>query len=85
MEYRHLGRTGIKLSELSLGSWVTFQNQVDVKAAGAIMSAASEAGVNFFDNAEAYAGGQSEAVMGEALKQLRWRRGSPHRRETSSA
>jgi voltage-dependent potassium channel beta subunit len=76
MEYRHLGRTGIRVSELSLGSWITFKNQVDVDAAVEIMSAAYEAGVNFFDNAEAYANGQSEAVMGAALKQLGWRRGS---------
>lgn len=76
MKYRHLGRTGIKVSELSLGSWVTFKNQVDVEAAVEIMSAAYEAGVNFFDNAEAYARGKSEEVMGAALKQLGWRRGS---------
>lgn len=76
MNYCHLGRTGIQVSELSLGSWITFQNQVDVKAAVSIMSAAYEAGVNFFDNAEAYAGGKSEEVMGAALKQLGWRRGS---------
>ncbi|MEP7137203.1 MAG: aldo/keto reductase [Chloroflexota bacterium] len=76
MEYRHLGKTGIRVSELSLGSWVTFKNQVDVKAAVQIMSAAYAAGVNFFDNAEAYAGGKSEEVMGAALKQLKWRRGS---------
>jgi voltage-dependent potassium channel beta subunit len=76
MEYRHLGRTGIRVSELSLGSWVTFKNQVDVKAAAEIMAAAYDAGVNFFDNAEVYAGGKSEEVMGAALKQLKWRRGS---------
>ena len=76
MEYRSLGRTGIKVSELSLGSWVTFKNQVDVDAAVEIMAAAYDAGVNFFDNAEAYASGQSEEVMGAALKKLSWRRGS---------
>lgn len=76
MEYRHLGRTGVRVSELSFGSWVTFKNQVDVKAAVQIMSAAYEAGVNFFDNAEVYASGKSEVVMGAALKQLKWRRGS---------
>ncbi|HET9906790.1 MAG TPA: aldo/keto reductase, partial [Anaerolineales bacterium] len=76
MEYRHLGRTGIRVSELSLGSWITFKNQVDVKAAVEIMAAAYDAGVNFFDNAESYAKGQSEQVMGSALKQLKWRRGS---------
>jgi voltage-dependent potassium channel beta subunit len=76
MEYRHLGRTGIRVSELSFGSWVTFGNQVNVRAAAEMMSAAYEAGVNFFDNAEVYAGGKSEEVMGAALKKLGWRRGS---------
>lgn len=76
MEYRHLGRAGIRVSELSFGSWVTFSNQADVKAAADMMSAAYEAGVNFFDNAEVYAGGKSEEVMGAALKKLGWRRGS---------
>ena len=76
MEYRDLGRTGIRVGELSLGSWITFKNQVDVKAAVEIMSAAYDAGVNFFDNAEAYASGKSEEVMGAALKQMGWRRGS---------
>lgn len=76
MKYRHLGRTGIRVSELSLGSWVTFKNQVDVDAAVELMAAAYDAGVNFFDNAESYAGGKSEEVMGAALKRLNWRRGS---------
>ena len=76
MDYRHLGRSGIQVSELSFGSWVTFSNQVDVKAAADMMSAAYEAGVNFFDNAEVYAGGKSEEVMGAALKKLGWRRSS---------
>jgi voltage-dependent potassium channel beta subunit len=76
MNYRHLGRTGIRVSELSFGSWVTFKNQVDVKAAVEIMAAAHDAGVNFFDNAEVYANGKSEEVMGAALKQLKWRRSS---------
>ena len=76
MEYRHLGRAGIRVSELSFGSWVTFSNQADVKAAVDMMSAAYEAGVNFFDNAEIYAKGKSEEVMGAALKELKWRRGS---------
>ena len=76
MEYRHLGRTGIKVSELSLGSWITFKNQVDVNAAAELMAAAYDLGVNFFDNAEAYANGESERVMGASLKKLGWRRGS---------
>jgi voltage-dependent potassium channel beta subunit len=74
MQYRRLGRTGLKLSTLSLGSWVTYHNQVDQKAAVEMMAAAYDAGVNFFDNAEAYAGGQSEVVMGTALKTLGWPR-----------
>jgi len=74
MQYRRLGRTGLKLSTLSFGSWVTYHNQVDQKAAVEMMAAAFDAGVNFFDNAEAYAGGQSETVMGQALKQLAWPR-----------
>ncbi len=76
MEYRHLGRTGIRVSALSLGSWVTFHHQVDVDRAVEMMKTAYEAGVNFFDNAEAYAKGKSEEIMGAALKRLSWRRGS---------
>lgn len=76
MKYRHLGRTGIRVSELSLGSWITFHNQADVDAAAEMMAAAYDLGVNFFDNAEAYAKGKSEEVMGAALKKLGWRRGS---------
>ncbi|MEJ5240574.1 MAG: aldo/keto reductase [Anaerolineales bacterium] len=76
MNYRHLGRAGIRVSELSLGSWVTFGNQADVDRAVEIMAAAYDFGVNFFDNAEVYAGGRSEEIMGEALRRLGWRRGS---------
>ena len=76
MEYRHLGKTGIQVSELSFGSWVTFHTQADVQAAVDMMSAAYDAGVNFFDNAESYAGGKSDEVMGAAIRQLGWRRGS---------
>ncbi|MEI7847835.1 MAG: aldo/keto reductase [Chloroflexota bacterium] len=76
MNYRHLGRSGLLVSELSLGSWVTFHNQVDVNAAIDCMSAAYDVGVNFFDNAEVYASGKSEEVMGAALKKLGWRRSS---------
>jgi len=76
MKYRHLGKTGIQVSELSFGSWVTFHNQVGVNSAVNMMAVAYEAGVNFFDNAEVYAGGKSESVMGEALKELKWARGS---------
>lgn len=76
MRYRHVGRSGIQVSELSFGSWVTFSNQADVQTAAKMMAAAYDAGVNFFDNAEVYAGGKSEEVMGAALKKLGWRRGS---------
>jgi voltage-dependent potassium channel beta subunit len=74
MNYRRLGRSGLKVSELSLGSWVTYGNQVDQSAAREIMAAAWDAGVNFFDNAEVYAAGKSEEIMGAALKELRWPR-----------
>jgi voltage-dependent potassium channel beta subunit len=74
MQYRRLGRAGLQVSELSLGSWVTYANQVDVDAAVEMMAAAFDAGVNFFDNAEAYAGGKSEEVMGAALRKLAWPR-----------
>ncbi|MBN8618152.1 MAG: aldo/keto reductase [Anaerolineae bacterium] len=76
MEYRRLGKSGLKVSALSFGSWVTFGNQVDVDKAVGCMTAAYDAGVNFFDNAEGYAGGQSEIVMGETLKRVGWRRDS---------
>ena len=74
MQYRRLGRSGLQVSTLSLGSWVTYHNQVDQKAAVEMMAAAFDAGVNFFDNAEAYAGGRSETIMGQALKALAWPR-----------
>lgn len=74
MRYRRLGRSGLQLSELSLGSWVTYHTQVDSAAAVEMMAAAFDAGINFFDNAEAYAGGQSEVVMGQALRTLGWPR-----------
>jgi voltage-dependent potassium channel beta subunit len=74
MQYRRLGRSGLQVSELSLGSWVTYHNQVDTGAAREMMAAAFDAGINFFDNAEVYAAGKSETVMGEALKALKWPR-----------
>jgi len=74
MDYRHLGKAGVKVSELSLGAWVTYGNQFGVKEAKEIMAAAYDAGVNFFDNAEAYASGQAELIMGKALKELGWAR-----------
>lgn len=76
MKYRHLGKAGIQVSELSLGSWITFHNQADIESTTKMMAAAYDAGVNFFDNAEAYAGGKSEEVMGAVFRRLGWRRGS---------
>ena len=76
MKYRHLGKAGIQVSELSLGSWVTFDENSSVEKSAAMMSAAYDAGVNFFDNAEGYANGKSEEIMGAAFKKLGWRRGS---------
>jgi voltage-dependent potassium channel beta subunit len=76
MEYRRLGRSGLKVSVLSFGSWVSFGPQIDTKLAVECLAAAREAGVNFFDNAEAYAGGESERIMGEAFEELGWDRSS---------
>jgi len=74
MEYRRLGRAGIKLSALSLGAWVTYGGQVGEDTAEECMHAAIEHGVNFFDNAEGYAGGKAEVVMGNVIKKAGWRR-----------
>ncbi len=74
MEYRFLGMTGLQLSALSFGSWVTFGDQVDEAAAEACMVEAYDAGVNFFDNAEAYAAGKSETMMGNIIKKVGWKR-----------
>lgn len=76
MEYRYLGHSGIKVSALSLGSFVTFNTQVDLDAAVKMMAAAYDAGVNFFDNAELYEHGIAEEIMGAAIKKLGWRRSS---------
>ena len=76
MKYRHLGKAGIQVSELSFGSWVTFHTQAGIDSTVEMMSAAYDAGVNFFDNAETYAAGESEKIMGAALKKLGWHRGS---------
>ena len=76
MQYRRLGSAGIKLSVFSYGSWLTFASQQAVEQSVACMAAAFEAGVNFFDNAEVYAGGAAETVMGEALQELGWPRHS---------
>ena len=74
MNYRRLGKAGIKVSELSLGAWVTYGGQVGEDIALKCMSAAYDAGVNFYDNAEAYARGNAEIVMGNVIKKLGWRR-----------
>jgi voltage-dependent potassium channel beta subunit len=74
MEYRNLGKAGIKLSALSLGAWVTYGGQVNEDVAHDCMTAAYEAGVNFFDNAEAYADGNAEVVMGNVIKRCGWKR-----------
>jgi len=74
MQYRRLGSSGLKLSALSFGSWVTFHKQIDLAASIALMRQAFDSGVNFFDNAEAYASGESERLMGEALRKLGWPR-----------
>ncbi len=76
MTYRRLGRSGLKVSALSFGSWVTYGNQLGNDLATECMAAAYAGGVNFFDNAEVYAKGQSETIMGVALKKLGWRRAS---------
>ena len=74
MDYRKLGNSGLKVSKLSFGSWVTFVNQLNQKSAMECMSYAYDQGVNFFDNAEAYASGESEVLMGNILKKLNWNR-----------
>ena len=74
MQYKRLGQSGLQVSQLSLGSWVTYANQVNVKQAKEMLALAMDHGVNFFDNAEVYASGKSEEVMGDAIKALKWPR-----------
>ena len=76
MEYRRLGKSGLPISELSFGSWITFGNQIENNTSERLMDIAYEAGVNFFDNAEVYAAGESEKVMGQILKKKDWSRDS---------
>src|SRR3954468_2798646 len=76
MEYRRLGRSGLQVSVLSFGSWVSFGPQLGVDTAAECLEAARDAGVNFFDNAESYAGGESERIMGDAIGKLGWARHS---------
>ena len=74
MKYRHLGKSGLQLSELSFGAWVTFAQQISDKTAEELMTIAYDSGANFFDNAEAYAEGRAEIVMGNILKKKGWPR-----------
>jgi aryl-alcohol dehydrogenase-like predicted oxidoreductase len=70
VEYRNMGRTGLRLSAISLGAWVTFGDQIDATMASDLIHRAYDAGVNFFDNADIYANGKAEQVMGAAIKDL---------------
>ena len=76
MEYRRMGKTGLQLSVLSYGSWVTFSKQVDDSTSERLMSVAYDSGINFFDNAEVYEGGRSEEMMGRVLSKKNWDRTS---------
>jgi len=76
MEYRRLGKSGLQVSELSFGSWITFGNQIKDNTSEKLMKMAYDAGINFFDNAEIYADGNSEKVMGGILKKMAWSRDS---------
>jgi len=76
MEYRRLGKSGLPISELSFGSWITFGNQIGDDMSETLMDLAYDAGINFFDNAEVYAAGESERVMGKILKKKNWSRDS---------
>ena len=76
MEYKNLGKSGLKVSRLSLGSWLTFGKQIENNIASDLMDLAYDNGVNFFDNAEIYARGESERVMGEILSKRDWQRDS---------
>ena len=74
MQYKNLGRSGLKVSQLSYGAWVTFGNQLDVKEAKSLLQCCRDHGVNFFDNAEVYANGRAEEIMGPAIRELGWQR-----------
>ncbi|KAF5464922.1 hypothetical protein F2P56_014959 [Juglans regia] len=74
MEYKNLGRSGLKVSQLSYGAWVSFGTQLDVKEAKSLLQCCRDHGVNFFDNAEAYASGLAEEIMGQAIRELGWKR-----------
>ena len=93
MKYRIMGRSGLKLSEISLGAWLTFGDQIEDKTANEVLHAAYDQGVNFFDNADVYASGRAESVMGKAIADLPGRRwcsrarcsGRPCRASTDAA
>nr|TKR79716.1 putative voltage-gated potassium channel subunit beta [Populus alba] len=74
MQYKNLGRSGLKVSQLSYGAWVSFGNQLDVKEAKSLLQCCRDHGVNFFDNAEVYANGRAEEIMGQAIRELGWKR-----------
>ncbi|KAF6141134.1 hypothetical protein GIB67_006579 [Kingdonia uniflora] len=74
MQYKNLGRSGLKVSQLSYGAWVSFGNQLDVKDAKSLLQCCRDHGVNFFDNAEVYANGRAEEIMGQAIRELGWKR-----------
>src|ERR1700674_4663863 len=74
MKYRRLGKSGLQVSELSFGAWVTFAQQISEATAERLMTIAYDSGVNFFDNAEAYASGKAEIMMGKILKRRKWGR-----------
>ncbi|KAK9068727.1 hypothetical protein SSX86_012842 [Deinandra increscens subsp. villosa] len=74
MEYKNLGRSGLKVSQLSYGAWISFGNQLDVKEAKTLLQCCRDNGVNFFDNAEVYANGRAEEIMGQAIRELGWKR-----------
>lgn len=76
MEYNKLGKSGLFISEMSFGSWITFGNQIENKTSESLMGMAYDAGINFFDNAEIYAAGKSEEVMGSILQKMKWSRDS---------
>ena len=74
MQYKNLGRSGLRVSQLAYGAWVSFGNQLDVKEAKSLLHCSRDHGINFFDNAEVYANGRAEEIMGQAIRELGWKR-----------
>jgi voltage-dependent potassium channel beta subunit len=74
MQYKNVGKSGLRVSQLSYGAWVSFGNQLDVKEAKSLLQCCKDHGVNFFDNAEVYANGRAEEIMGQAIRELGWKR-----------